>query len=463
MKFGDLAVGPAPQLPLDTFVARRRALAKKLGDGHVLVVATHTIKQYSHDVDYLYRPHSDFWYLTGFAEPGALLVLHGGSGATTLFLRDRKPEAEIWTGRRLGAIRAAAALAVDQAYPIEELATRLPALLAKAKVHAICDHDPAIRRRVRSAAGSRWVEDPGTGPVGGSTSSLITKQKAGPKRTPHGRQLLHEMRLIKDAAEVRLLKKACDLGVEAHLALAQRVRPGATEFQVEADFAHHARAHGSTGVGYPSICGCGPNGAVLHYVSNLGPLRDGELFLVDAGCEWGYYTSDITRTYPVGGAFSRTQLPLYELVHAAQKAALREVKPGAPFRRPHEKAVETIAAGLIDLGYIDGPFEKAVSEKRYHPYFMHGTSHWLGLDVHDAGGAIDLEGRPRRLKEGMVLTVEPGLYFNKDFAPASPRDARGIGIRIEDDVLVTGSGRRNLTAALPSDASDVAALVAPKR
>ncbi len=458
MKFADLAVGPAPQLPLSAYTARRREMAKRLGDGNTLVVATHTIKQYSNDVDYLYRPHSDFWYLAGFNEPGAVLVLEGSSGASTLFLRDRKKEAEIWTGRRLGVKRAAAALSVDKAHDIEELAQRLPKLLAGSKVHAITDHDAATKRRVRTAAGRRWVKDPGTAKAGGPSSALLGKPKKGPKKPPHGRQLLHEMRLRKDAAEMRMLQKACDLGVAAHLEMAPRIQGGAKEFQVEADFIHHARHHGSTGVGYPSICGCGPNAAVLHYVSNLGPLRRGELFLVDAGCEWGYYTSDITRTYPVGGEFSRKQLAAYEVVLDAQKAAMKEVRPGAPFRRPHEVAVERVTAGLLDLGFIDGPFEKAVADKQYHGFFMHGTSHWLGLDVHDAGGASDLDGEPRRLEEGMVLTVEPGLYFNPDFAQCPPGMA-GIGIRIEDDVAVTADGHRNLTRKLPVEPDAVARLV----
>ncbi len=462
MKFGDLAVGPTPQLPLDAYLARRKSLAKQLGTGHVLVVATHTVKQYSNDVDYLYRPHSDFWYLTGFAEPGAVLVLQGGSGATTLFLRDRKKEAEIWTGRRLGVARAAAALGVDHAFDIAELATRLPAALGKSMVHAITDHDPGVRRLVRSAARRRWVKDPGTAKAGGPSSALLGKPKANAPRDPHGRELLHEMRLIKDAAELRMLRKACDLGVEAHLAMAPRIQAGAQEFHVEADFAHHARHHGSTGVGYPSICGCGPNAAVLHYVSNLGALRAGELFLVDAGCEWGYYTSDITRTYPVGGAFSPTQHSFYELVLEAHQAALRQVRPGNPFRKPHEAAVETITAGLIDRGLIDGPFEKAIAEKRHQRFFMHGTSHWLGLDVHDTGGATGLDGKPRLLREGMVLTVEPGLYFNRDFTACPPGTA-GIGIRIEDDVAVTAGGRSNLTRRLPVEPADVASLVSPRR
>jgi Xaa-Pro aminopeptidase len=459
LRFPDLAVGPAPQLPREAYEGRRARLAGAMCAGNVLVVATHTPKQFSNDVDYPYRPHSDFWYLTGFAEPGAVLVLDGGSGRTTLFLRDRKKEAEIWTGRRLGVSRAPDALGVDKAHAIEDLPDRLPDLLKGHKrVHGIAKHDPWVQTRLARAAGRRLVPDKGPPKVGGPESALLKAKRGAP--AAHARSLLHDLRLVKDAAELRMLKQACDLGVQAHLDAAARIRPGAREFAVEAAFAQHARTHGSTGVGYPSICGCGPNAAVLHYVTNQDRLRKDRLFLIDAGCEWGWYTSDITRTYPVGGDFTRVQSQVYDLVAAAHKAALREVRPGAGFRAPHEKAVDVITAGLIDAGHIDGPFETAVKEQTYRRYFMHGTSHWLGLDVHDAGAAVEPDGKPRVLREGMCLTVEPGLYFNPDFADC-PAEAVGIGIRIEDDVAVTADGHRNLTRRLPSEASAVADLVRP--
>lgn len=450
--FGDLDVGPAPQLPRATYERRRRKLAKQLGDGHVLVLATHPRHQYSHDVDYLFRPHSDFWYLTGFAEPDAVLLLHGGSGRTELFLQSRKKEAEIWAGRRLGVERAADTLGVDLALPFEEITSRLGKLVGKSKVHCSADYNPAVKRKVLRAAGRRLVPD------------QLEKRPGGPEARrktfryiPHGRRLLHEMRLVKETEELKMLQKACDLGVEAHLQAAERVRPGAKEYEVEAAFAHHARSHGSTGVGYPSICGCGPNAAVLHYIANRDRLAKGKAFLIDAGCEWGWYTSDITRTYPVG-AFTKLQSSLYDLVHDAHQAALKEVRPGVHFKRPHEKAVEVLTAGLIDHGFLEERFEKAIQEQTYRRYFMHGTSHFLGLDVHDAGSYTGIDGKPRKLVEDMVLTIEPGLYFNPDFAPCPP-EAVGIGIRIEDDVAVTADGRRNLTRKLPTDQSAIAALV----
>lgn len=453
MEFADLAVGPSPQLPLSVYQARRKRVARELGAGHALVVATHPPHQYSHDVDYPFRPHSDFWYLTGFDEPRAVLVLHGGSGATDLFVQPRKKEAEIWTGRRLGVDRAADALGVDRAHSFDDLQAKVPRILGKAKVHAVSDHDPVVRRRIARLAGRRLVPDTAAVRPGGPEAKKSTR-----RLQPHGRHLLHEMRLVKEPEELRMLKVACDLGVDAHLEAARRIRPGAKEHAVEAAFLHHARASGSTGVGYPSICGCGPNAAVLHYVTNRDRLAKGRLFLVDAGCEWGWYTSDITRTYPVGGEFTSRQGELYDLVAAAHKAALREVKPGTSFRAPHQKAVDVLSAGLLDLGLLSGSFESVVTEQTYRRFFMHGTSHWLGLDVHDAGSATDpVTGKPRVLRDGMVLTIEPGLYFNRDFTECPPGTA-GIGIRIEDDVAVTGEGHRNLTRRLPSERDAVADL-----
>jgi Xaa-Pro aminopeptidase len=431
VRFDDLVPGPAPQAPLEVYLGRRRRLAESLGPGRALVVATHPVSTFSNDVEYPFRPHSSFWYLTGFGEPESVLVLRGGSGESTLFLRERKPEAEIWTGRRLGPQRAPAALGVDRAFAVGELSSRLEDLLRGVRhVEAVTAHHPAIHRRVRAAAGRRLAS---------------------------GAERLAEMRVRKDPHEVRLLRKACDLGVAAHLAAAATLVPGGHERHPEAAFVHHARHHGSTGVGYGSICGCGENAAVLHYVQNRSRLREGQFALLDMGCEWGYYTSDITRTYPVGGQMSTLQSRLYQVVLDAHRAGLREVRPGNAFRAPHDAAVRVLAEGLVDLGYIPGSVEQAIAEGTYRRFFMHGTSHFLGLDVHDAGWTRDRKGRPRTLEAGMVLTVEPGLYFNPEFTKCPP-GTRGIGIRIEDDVLVTEDGHQNLTRRLPVSPQDMVEL-----
>lgn len=453
VRFADLQPGPAPQLDRSVFASRRRRLATSLGSGHVMVVATHPPAVFSNDVAYTFRPGSDFWYLTGFEEPGAVLFLEGGSGRTTLFVQERDPKREIWTGRRLGVERAAITLGVDAAFGVGELASRFAGIVGKSKVHALCNHHVRLRAKLRRLAGTAWVPEASDGRPGGPA-------KRTRRGYPHGGLLLHRMRLVKSTEEIRLLAKACDVGVAAHKAAAQAAQAGATEYQVEAAFYHHARRAGSTGVGYPSICGCGPNAAVLHYVRNRDRLQRGQLLLNDAGCEWGYYTSDITRTLPVGGAFTRDQLAIYELVQAAHKAAMAKVRPGNLFRAPHEAAVQVLAQGLLDLNVLSGRFEDVLAKKAYQAHFMHGTSHHLGLDVHDAGGTTEPDGSPLRLEEGMVMTVEPGLYFNDDFA-RGPARYRGIGVRIEDDVMVTASGRRLLSRGLAVDPEGVADLVRP--
>jgi Xaa-Pro aminopeptidase len=455
--FESLAVGPPPQLPVSTFARRRRTLAKRLGDGNTLVVATNPSQQFSNDVDFNFRPHSDFWYLTGFSEPGAVLALEGGSGRSTLFLRDRKNEEEIWTGRRLGVKRAADALHVDRALAIADLTKRLPKIVGRDRVHSIAEHDPAAHRRIVRMAGRKLLRSSEDGRPGGRRGVGGAK-RAQRQRQRHARDLIADLRLRKSDEELKMLQAACDLGVAAHKFAAGSIQPGAREFETEAAFAFHSRRHGSTGVGYPSICGAGENGAVLHYVSNLAKLRRRQLFLIDAGCEWGYYTSDITRTYPVGGTFTRLQLKLYELVLEAHRAAMRKVKPGVPFRAPHEAAVEVLAGGLVEMGFLPGRIEKAIASQSYRRFFMHGTSHWLGLDVHDVGSLVDAEDKPRLLQEGNVLTIEPGLYFNPDFSKCPPGTS-GIGIRIEDDVAVADGGRLNMTRRLPVAPEAVAALL----
>ncbi len=390
----------------EAFAKRRARIAQEL-DG-TLVVATHPVTTYSNDVEHVFRPHSDFWYLTGFAEPDSVLVLQP-SGESTLFLRPRKPEAEIWTGRRLGVDAAPDALGVDKALPIDELAT-LPDML-EGDVVAITGHHEA----------HHYVE--GAMPEDGAP-------------------LLAKHRVIKDQDEIALMQKAADIGCDAMRMAAAGIAPGVTEYQIEAELLHAYKAAGSTGPGYPPIVGTGANAAVLHYIENRDTVKDGDMVLIDAGCEWGYYNSDITRTYAVGDV-PALHRELHGVVLAAQEAAIAQVKPGNTIRHPHEAAARVLAQGLSDLGVLDADPEKILkSQLRNH--FMHGTSHFLGLDVHDVGH-VKHGNEARKLEPGMVITVEPGLYFNSDFAPSK---IEGLGIRIEDDILVTEDGHRNLTADL---------------
>jgi len=427
--FDALAVGPDPQIPLASFERRRARVAKALGDEAVLVVATNPVTTYSNDVEHVFRPHSDFWYLTGFREPHALLVLEGGSGATTLFLQGRKPEAEVWTGKRLGVERACEALAVDRAYDIEGVGARLREALRGRKVHAVVGHDGEVATRLAAATGE--VQD--------------------------ARPLLADMRLRKDAEELAMLARAADVGVEAMRRAARQVRPGHHEFQVEAELLRTYREHGSTGPGYPPIVGAGANAAVLHYIANTAPIREGDMVLVDAGCEWGYYNSDITRTFPAGDP-GDDAWRVYDLVVQAHDAAVRAAVPGNRLRDPHDAAVRVLAEGLAGMGLLAGDADKVVEDGGFRSFFMHGTSHYLGLDVHDVGTTKDEEGKSRRLEEGMVITVEPGLYFNTDFAKC-PDHLAGLGVRVEDDVVVTADGPRVLTASLPRQRDEVEALV----
>lgn len=432
MDFDALRVGPEPQLPLETFRRRRERLADALGDGAVLVVATNPQTTFSNDVEHVFRPHSDFWYLTGLAEPESVLLVEGGTGRSDLWLRTRKPEAEVWTGRRLGVERAAEALGVDAAHPIDDLGADLKRRLAGKRVHACTDHHPDVDEHLHNAVGDT---DPGSC------------------------RALHEMRLRKDPDEVRMLREAARLGNEAMELGLGRIAPGTMEYEVEAAILHHYRTHGSTGPGYPPIVGTGANAGILHYIENRARIEAGDLVLVDAGCEWGYYNSDITRTAPASGEWTSLQRELYDLVREAQVAALREVRPGVPVKAPHQAAARVLAGGLVDMGWIDGPVETVMEKQTFRSHFMHGTSHFLGLDVHDVGGYTDEDGGPRLLEPGMVLTVEPGLYVNPDFA-AAPPGVPPLGIRIENDVVVTEDGHEDLQAGLAADADEVAALVA---
>lgn len=371
---------------MDIFAKRREQLRDELD--RPLVVRTNPETVYSNDVHNRFRPNNDFWYLTGFAEPGATLVMDGDKDF--LFVRPRDPKAEIWNGRRLGVER------------VEEL--------------GMVGRDEA---ELKSFLKGKDLLMAGAD-VGGDAldaSGLIT-----------------EMRLRKDAQEIECLQEANRIGMIAMERALACATAGKYEHHVEAELLHTYRQRG-TWPGYPSIVGAGANGAVLHYTENSARIKDGDLVLVDAGCEWGYYNSDITRTV-CAGEMSALQSDLYALVEAAQKAAISEVRPGNRFHAPHEAATGVLATGLQDMKLID-------KEEEIRKFFMHGTSHWLGLDVHDVGD-YKVDGESRVLEPGMCLTIEPGLYFNPDFTKC-PEGTEGIGIRLENDLVVTEDGHLDLT------------------
>jgi Xaa-Pro aminopeptidase len=400
----------------------------------------------SGDSEHRFRPDSDFVWLTGCAEPECALLLapHGAQRGATLFLRPKDPAQERWSGPRLGVEEAPQALGIERAHPLDELWTRLPGLLAG---HA----------RLVARAGADGERDRA---LLACMDELRRKIK-GPTRVPlelHDPALsLHELRLFKDERELDLMRRAVALSVEAHRRAMACARPGRREVELEAVLESSFRRAGATGAAYGTIVAAGANACVLHYTANADVLRENELVLVDAGAEYAWYASDVTRTFPAGGRFSPEQRALYEVVLAAQLAALERVRPGERFQAAHEAAVGVLVGGLVDLGLLRGPVDEAIRTESYQRFYMHRTGHWLGLDVHDCG-AYWKNGAGRTLEPGMVTTVEPGLYVASDDDSVEPR-WRGIGIRIEDDVLVTRAGCEVLSAALPKRPDEIEALV----
>jgi Xaa-Pro aminopeptidase len=424
--------------------ARRRArLAARLGNG-VAIVPTAPECLRNRDAHYPYRYDSYFYYLTGFREPEAVLVLVGGeTPRSMLFCREKNAEREIWDGFRYGPEAAREAFAFDEACSITELDARMPDLLAdRPAVQVHLGSDPLWDGRVLG-----WVNA-----VRGRARSGV----AAPGDLRDVRVLLDEMRLIKDGHEVALMRRAGDISAAAHRLAMQAARPGVAEYAVEAVLQHEFRRCGAQAPAYTPIVAGGVNACVLHYVENNATLADGDLLLIDAGCELDGYASDITRTFPVNGRFSGPQRDVYELVLAAQAAAIAVVKPGAHWNAPHDAAVAVLAQGFIDLKLLGGTLDAVLEQETYKQFYMHRTGHWLGLDVHDAG-EYKTGGEWRELQPGMVLTVEPGCYIRP--GPGVPEAFAHIGIRIEDDALVTDGGCEILSAAAPKSVADIEALM----
>ncbi|MBW3572268.1 MAG: aminopeptidase P N-terminal domain-containing protein [Gemmatimonadetes bacterium] len=428
----------------EEFRARRERFIQAMGNGvAVLSAAPELVK--SRDTEVIYRQNSDFFYLTGFLEPGAVAVLtpHDAAHRFTLFVRPRDPERETWTGKRAGVEGARERYGADAAYPAEELDERLKELVepADALWYAVrADDGPMDARMLRLLAGFR-----GSRPRAGK----------GPWDLRDPAQLLDRMRLIKEPGELALMRQAAELAARGHLAAMRAGRPGVGEWEIQALLDQTFRSHSATsGTSFPAIVGSGANGTVLHYVSNQRRIEEGDLVLVDVGAEVGFYCSDITRTFPASGRFTAPQRAVYDVVLRALHAAIQAVRPGAPVKEVHEAARGVLVQGMIDLGLLEGEPEKLIEEEKFKRFFMHNTSHWLGLDVHDPGPYTEPGGEPVALRPGMVLTVEPGLYVPED-AEDVPAELRGIGIRLEDDVLVTEDGHEILTRAVPVDPDEV--------
>ncbi len=419
---------------------------KMIGKKSIAIVSSASLRTRNRDVDYPFRQDSDFLYLTGFNEPDSLLVLVPGRkhGEYILFCRENDPMQETWHGRRAGQQGAVEAYGADDSFPIDDIDDILPGLLEdREKVFHIMGRYPEFDQKLMG-----WVNQ-------------IKAQSRSGVHVPYEfvslDHLLHDMRLYKSRAEISLMKKAARISVAAHKRAIKACRPGLYEYSIEAEYQHEFTINGAQHA-YPPIVGGGVNGCILHYTDNREPLQDGDLLLIDAGCEVEGYASDITRTFPINGRFSPAQRDLYQLVLKAQKAAINKIIPGNHWNDPHNAAVRVITRGLIELKLLKGTLAKLIREQAYKRFYMHRTGHWLGLDVHDVGD-YKVGDQWRMLEPGMVLTVEPGLYI-----PAHSRGVHrkwwNIGIRIEDDVLVTRQGHEVLSAGLPSGVEEIESLMA---
>jgi len=428
----------------EAYAERRQAVRADLAPEAVLFVPEMPEAVYSNDVHFAYRPETNLRYLSGFEEPAALiLTCHGGEeDGFTLCVRPRDEQSETWTGRRIGVDAARSLYGADYSYPVDRTWEVLLAHLRRAgKLYYAHSRDPQVNQKVLELVHQANGERPRRG------GEPLVVAEAAP--------LLAKHRLRKRPEEIDLMRAAGRISGAAHRRLMETLQPGWREYQAQALLDYEFRFNGCGGPAYGTICAGGVNATVLHYTRNDDTMRDGDLLLVDAGGEYGGYCSDITRTFPIGATFSAAQAALYDLVLAAQHAAIELIRPGVTIEDVHKTAVRHLTQGLIDLGIIEGSLEECIEQSRHSPFYMHNTSHWLGMDVHDAG-VYRRDGASVVLEPGMVLTVEPGLYMRMD-APA-PEQYRGIGIRIEDDVLVTADGGEVLSQSAPKQRAEIEAL-----
>lgn len=428
------------------FARRRRQLMRMAGRDAIVIVPSATEQLRNNDAHYPYRQDSDFHYLTGFGEPDSVLALVPGrkQGETILFCRERDRTREQWDGYRAGQEGAVRDFGMDDAFPIEDIDDILPGLIeGRSRVYYHFGRDSDFDLVLIG-----WVN---------RVRSQVRQGAKPPHEFVSLSHLLHDLRLYKSRAELRLMRKSAQIAAEAHVRAMRSTRPGMNEHEVEAELLHTFRKHGAV-PSYEPIVGGGANGCVLHYRANNAVLRDGDLLLIDAGAEYACYASDITRTFPVNGRFTPEQRAVYDLVLAAQRAAIDEVRPGRPFDAYHEAAVRTLTRGLIKLGLLKGSLKSNLEAQAYRRFYMHKTGHWLGLDVHDVGD-YRVDGEFRELEPGMVVTVEPGIYISPDMKGV-PARWRGIGIRIEDDVVVTDGDPEILSSGVPKDADEIEALMA---
>ena len=434
---------------LKEYQQRRQDLINHMEPNSIAILASANPLLRNGDSEYRFRQSSDLHYLTGFDEARAVLVLIPGreKGECLLFCQEKDPLKELWNGRLLGPDAAILQLGVDDAFPITDIDDILPGLIEGCeRVYYAMGKDEQFDHRVME-----WVK------------VVRLKVRSGvhsPGEFMVLDHLLHEMRLIKSKAELDIMRESGQIAVRAHKRAMQVSKPGLFEYQVEAEFMHEFFRSGCRAPAYTSIVAGGANACILHYNENNMVLNNGDLLLIDAGCEYEYYASDITRTFPVNGRFSPEQKAIYELVLTAQLAAIEQVKPGNHWNDPHDTTVKVLTAGLVELGLLQGEVDKLIESGAYRDFYMHRAGHWLGMDVHDCGD-YKIDGKWRQLEPGMVLTVEPGLYVAVNNEKVEPR-WRGIGVRIEDDVAVTRSGYEVLTSGLPKTVAEIETFMAAR-
>ena len=431
-------------MDMSSYAERREAFARAMGEGVAIIPAAPPSTR-SNDVEYRYRQDNDLLYLTGFPEPNCLCVLlpRHENERFILFVQPRDREKETWTGKRYGVDGAREVFGADAAYTIDQVREVLPGHLAQTdKVYFAPGRDERMNTLIQ-------------GLVDGSRSARARTGR-GVESLVDPAAILHEMRLYKSAEELDLMRKAVAASARAHVAAMREVREGAFEYELEALVEYHFRSAGGSGTAYPSIVASGANSTILHYIENDRRMHDGDLVLIDAGAEFDGYCSDVTRTFPVGKGYSPPQRRIYEIVLRAQQEGIAMVRPGVSMEDIHQRATEVLVDGLVDIGLLSGAANDLIEKREHTRFYMHRTGHWLGLDVHDVG-RYRVDGTARPLEPGMVLTVEPGIYIAEDLDDVSD-DYRGIGVRIEDDVLVTEAGHEVLSAAIPKEVDEIEAI-----
>ncbi|UTW00289.1 aminopeptidase P N-terminal domain-containing protein [Marinomonas rhizomae] len=434
------------KIDTQTYQARRERLMQSLPENSVVVIRTGELATRNNDCEYEFRPHSSFFYLTGFPEPSAYAIIYG-AGEMTLVTLPKDPEREQWDGFRFGSEGAIANFGASDAAPLEELDKVAFSALDGVEHVVYLFNDDVLREKIAS-----WRD---------AIAARVRVGAVAPASfidlAPH----VAEMRLHKDAEEIAIMEAAAQISVEAHKQAMRSVRPGMNEYQLEAELNYVFMKSGARQPAYNNIVASGSNACVLHYIKNDEEIDEGDLILIDAGAELGCYAADITRTFPASGKFSGPQAALYQVVLDAYHAGMKELNVGTPYEACHNAAVRTLTQGLVDHGLLTGDVDFLIESKAYRDFYMHNTGHWLGLDVHDCG-AYKLAGESRLLEEGMVLTIEPGLYVSADNESVDAK-WRGIGIRIEDDVLIRADGPYVLTHGLPKEIADIEALMAESR